>query len=353
MKATRSIVASTLLVACAVTSSAVFAASTVTLYGIIDTDITYLNHQAIEGGRSGAQFAMASAGEYGSRFGLRGNEDLGGGMNALFVLEQGFNGTNGAATDGTRQWSRLAYVGLSTPYGVVTLGRQYSAYFDAIQPFAPQGRSVTFEPYKLMMNDYVDNSIKYAVGYRGLKFTGMAAMGNVAGNFRASAVYSLGLNYTRGGFSLGLGADQSNTVASTTVPLGSVGAVQRLSGAARYQWDKATLYAGYKWQKTESAAQVTTQRDAVYWTGVRYAFVPELQGVLAYYYQDLQYVAGQHLANPQQATAQLTYLLSKSTAVYAAVSETWHAAIDLASVSTLAPGHSNQLGVAVGFRHAF
>ena len=332
---------------------AAMAQSSVTLYGIIDTDITYLNHVRNAQGHSSSQFAMASGGEFGSRFGMRGTEDLGGGNKAFFVLEQGFTGNNGAATDSTKQFGRLAYVGLSSQYGALSLGRQYSALFDTMAPFFPQGRSITFEPYNQIENNYIDNSIKYTGTYRGFTLVGLAALGGIAGNFRSSASYSLGLQYANGPVLLGVAADQSNTAANTVAPIGTVGEVQRIDAAARYKLGKATFYGGYKWGKTQSAASVLTQRDRVYWVGTRYAFKPDFSALLAYYYQDLRKVGNVNLANPEQVTLQLDYFLSKSTSVYSAVSHTWHSAINFAAVSTLPTGINDQTGVSIGLRHTF
>lgn len=345
-----------LLSASACLPVAAMAQSSVTLYGIIDTDVTYLNHVRNAQGHSSSQVAMASGGEFGSRFGMRGTEDLGGGNKAIFVLEQGFNGNNGTMTDSTRQFSRLAYVGLSSHYGALTLGRQYSALFDTMAPFFPQGRSVTFEPYNQMINNYIDNSIKYTGQYRGFTVVGLAALGGVAGNFRSSASYSLGVQYANGPLLLGVAADQSNLAANTVTtaaPIGTVGEVQRADAGARYKFGKSTFYAGYKWGNTQNAAGASIQRDRVYWGGVRYAFRPDLTALLAYYYEDLRRVGKVDLANPEQLTLQVDYFFSKTTSVYSAVSHTWHSAMNFAAVSTLPNGINDQTGVSIGLRHVF
>jgi len=61
---------------------------------------------------------------FNSKWGLRGNEDLGGGMGATFWLENGFNVSTGKLNNGGDLFGRQAYVGLtSNQYGAVTLGR--------------------------------------------------------------------------------------------------------------------------------------------------------------------------------------------------------------------------------------
>jgi general bacterial porin, GBP family len=77
-----------------VLASAAHAQSSVTLYGLIDVGITYTNSQLTShGGHSNWQETSGSVD--GSRWGLRGAEDLGGGLKAIFTLENGFNVNNG------------------------------------------------------------------------------------------------------------------------------------------------------------------------------------------------------------------------------------------------------------------
>ena len=98
-----------LAVSVALAATAAHAQTSVTLYGLIDAGITYTNNV---GGSS--RVALASGNISGSRFGLRGTEDLGGGLKALFVLENGFNVNNGTLGQGGRMFGRQAYVGLSS-----------------------------------------------------------------------------------------------------------------------------------------------------------------------------------------------------------------------------------------------
>jgi predicted porin len=117
-------------------ASVAHAQSNVTLYGIIDTGVNYTNNvqtaKTATGLKGGSQVAMiegGSAGLQGSRWGLRGTEDLGGGLKSLFVLESGFYSNNGALTQGGAMFGRQAYVGLSNSIGTLTLGRQYDPGF--------------------------------------------------------------------------------------------------------------------------------------------------------------------------------------------------------------------------------
>src|SRR5215472_696059 len=87
-------------------ASAAHAQSSVTLYGLIDAGITYTNNQ---GGHSAVQATSGTVN--GSRWGLRGAEDLGGGLKAIFTLENGFSIMNGTAKQSSRMFGRQAFVG--------------------------------------------------------------------------------------------------------------------------------------------------------------------------------------------------------------------------------------------------
>src|SRR5271167_576576 len=122
------------LAALAVVSSVAHAQSSVTLYGTIDTAVAYFSNQKGTNG-SGGTFQMASGTLTGDNWGLKGNEDLGGGLSAVFNLQAGFNVNNGAAGQGDRMFGRTAMVGLDDKtYGTVTVGRQYDPLVDLIQP---------------------------------------------------------------------------------------------------------------------------------------------------------------------------------------------------------------------------
>ncbi len=123
---------------------AAHAQSTVMLYGLIDLGVQYANNvqvRAQPGHLTGAsQFAMTDAhatGLSGSRWGLRGAEDLGGGMKAIFVLENGFMANTGTLAQGGAEFGRQAYAGLqSAAIGTLTLGRQYDPYLEFVQPLS-------------------------------------------------------------------------------------------------------------------------------------------------------------------------------------------------------------------------
>jgi len=129
----------TLLVAALATgfAGAAHAADSVTLYGILDAGIGY---EQVKGNGFKQSHVGASQGvSSGSRFGIRGREDLGGGLKAIFTLEAGINNENGNSAQDGRLFGRQATVGLADDtWGQIEFGRQKnmaSKYFDSLDPF--------------------------------------------------------------------------------------------------------------------------------------------------------------------------------------------------------------------------
>lgn len=196
------------LIALAVTgafAAPAFAQNSVTLYGIIDAGITYTNNS---GGHS--LWQAQSGILQGSRWGMKGAEDLGGGTKAIFQLENGFNVFNGKLGQGGREFGRQAYVGLTNEsYGTLTLGRQYDSLVDMVQPttFNGQWGALFSHPSDIDNSDNgfrVNNTVKYvSPTMSGLKAEAMYAFGGVAGAFGQSSTVAGGLSYTNGPLYLG------------------------------------------------------------------------------------------------------------------------------------------------------
>ncbi|OTP68168.1 porin [Caballeronia sordidicola] len=108
------------------------AQSTVTLYGLIDTGLTYVSNA---GGKS--EVVAADGVIQPSRFGLRGTEDLGGGTRAVFTLGNGFSLNTAADSQPGLMFGRQAFVGLtSNKWGSLTFGRQYDFIWDYMTLFS-------------------------------------------------------------------------------------------------------------------------------------------------------------------------------------------------------------------------
>lgn len=174
-------------------ATAAHAQSSVTLYGLIDAGITYTNNQH---GHSNWQETSGSVN--GSRWGLRGSEDLGGGLKAIFTLENGFGINDGTLKQGGREFGRQAFVGLtSDQFGSVTLGRQYDSMVDYVGPLALTGTQYggaqfahPFDNDNLDNSFRVNNSVKYqSANYDGFKFGALYGFSNQANGFANNRAY--------------------------------------------------------------------------------------------------------------------------------------------------------------------
>jgi predicted porin len=101
-------------------SSGVLAQSSVTLFGVLD-----LAARQVKNGGAGTQKQLATGSNTTSRFGLRGVEDLGGGLRAGFHLEAAVNPDVGTA-DATKFWGRRSTASLLGGFGELRLGRDYT-----------------------------------------------------------------------------------------------------------------------------------------------------------------------------------------------------------------------------------
>src|SRR5260370_6783261 len=143
-------------------SASVQAQSSVTVYGIVGVGVEYANH-ILQGGRSSSGVREQSGNLAGSRWGFKGSEDLGGGYKAVFTLESGFNLNNGTLGQGGRLFGRKAFVGLSTPYGTVTLGRHQNLLYELMFKYDPLTMNPSYSAQTLdsQLVNRADNSIRY------------------------------------------------------------------------------------------------------------------------------------------------------------------------------------------------
>lgn len=114
-----------LVAALTAVAAPVFAQSSVTLWGRLNT--------TVENQKIGSQDRKTVLQNNNSRLGLRGTEDLGGGMKAGFNLEHGLESDTGAASGGTTFWNRQANVELTGSFGTVRLGTWFpDSYFSSV-----------------------------------------------------------------------------------------------------------------------------------------------------------------------------------------------------------------------------
>jgi len=316
-----------------------YAQGSVTLYGIVDAGIAYRSNErtGTTGNYSGhSNVALASGNLSGSRWGLKGNEDLGNGWSTLFQLEDGFDITNGTSGQSGRLFGRQAFVGLAnTQYGALTMGRQYTSLTDFVGPVSPVAYIGGFGAHPGDIDDLdqttrVDNSVKYtSANYAGFTFGALYGFGGQPGSMKQQNTWSVGAAYANGPLHVGVGyerADNSKTGVTDTT-------FGKWHGS-----DDGTFNSSI----SEGYASAQTQQIVA--AGATYDFGPALIGVN---YSNVQYRAGANSLFTGNATFNIAgvfgqYTLRPNTHLFAGYSYTRGSEVD--GVTDRAQYHNVTLG---------
>ncbi|WP_323122912.1 porin [Burkholderia alba] len=379
------------LVALALAGSAsgVRAQSSVTLYGLLDTSVMYVTKADASGGN------LVSAGSgnlLGNRWGLKGSEDLGGGLKAIVQIEGGFNPNTGRLGQGGRLFGRQSFVGLSSPrFGTLTLGRQYDVLTDATWSIGGVGYfgnafSTPGDVDNYNATSRTDKTVKYvSPSFNGLTLSGMYALGGVAGSTGSGQTWGAAAAYKNGGLSVGGGyLFMTNTNPAATLRTG-------WSGTSDGTFGGSAINGGYASAKSISIARATVNYDAgamiygAYYSNARYtpdaysAFRStqryDTGGALLGYRPSpvvllgLSYAytkaSGDTSASYHQVALGSDYFLSKRTDLYLVgawqrangTQRTANGGLQAARASIgsfgFAGGGTNQLLVSAGMRHRF
>ncbi|MFD1559430.1 porin [Paraburkholderia silviterrae] len=343
--------------------------SSVSLYGIVDTGISYYNHATANGG---TMVGMASlTGRLPSRWGLRGTEDLGGGFKTFFVLESGFQSGNGSLNYGGRLFGDQANVGVSSDYGAVTLGRQLGMTMYALINADVIGPSIhslsVFDSY--LPNARSDNAIGYMGKFHGVTVGGTYSFGRdaagpagpgatncpgqVPGNMLACRQYTALLAYDSASFGVAASYDVLRGGAGATAPLNNSAYTDTHNIVDGYVTFGPTKI-GFGWIRNNLAAATHLQTDILF-AGTTYYATPALffdaQGV-RYLQRGSQ---GKKDASSTLLIGRANYLFSKRTMVYASLGYMFNsaqAANAVAAGGTVGTG-MDQLGVMVGLQQKF
>jgi len=371
------------------------AQSSVTIYGIVDTGITYTSKaQTPAGGtNTGSKFAVNSGVIQGSRIGFKGVEDLGGGLSAVFNLETGFTNDNGAlngqdSATSNNLFRRKSVVGLAGGFGSVLVGRQtdWADTISAYTAVADFGGVIQNSGSNLnrLQGTRTNNSISYTTNNLG-GFTGnlMYGFGETAGKTSAGQSFGLGGKYDNGPLGLGINYYQSKqgpTPSDTSLIAGSAAAVTAgntgntaakvLNVVASYQFGPARVYGNYSRVKQDlntgavtgltNATRLTaatlglSQKADMYEVGTAYSLTPSLKllGSVQYTRADFANVDGK--GKLTQINLGTDYWLSKRTDLYAFVSNLRAKDMKNPGVAGDTTGNdASQTAVTVGIRHKF
>lgn len=216
--------------------------SKVQLWGIVDAAVRHTDNQ---GSNRSGRTEMIGGGMSQSRWGIKVEEDLGNGTKALVELENRFTTDTGDATPGGVPFFQLAHVGLQTPYGKLTMGRQWNVLFDVVtSTYASFPYSPYMEAYKpelgMAAGARSSNTLKYAIATPDRKFVGGLQYSFGEGSkvnpaTSASALIAAG----------GLAGGGTSTTAWANHVSGLASALKQVGGFARYSANGLSLGGGY------------------------------------------------------------------------------------------------------------
>ena len=329
-------------------SGAAMAQSSVTLYGVVDTSIGYVNGKENVSG-------LLNSGNATSRLGFKGVEDLGNGLKAEFVLEGQVNPDDGTAgaSNGGFDFKRQSTVGLtSSEFGTVRLGRALTASYNAVSRYDMFG-TVGLGATRAWSESYQNRS-NNMISYISPKFAGFGVgvdygFGEKEAN-KTDRYMGLGATYDNGPLSLGLGYDKQNNA------LGAIAnedlTTWQLGGS--YDLSVVKLAAFYKETKYKEIVGTDSFKFKTWNLGV--SAPVGAAGVVKASYNN--YKASDSSAKANQFSLGYVQNLSKRTALYGTYSFLKNkngADLTLNGAFTAAGLKDNgkQQGIQVGVRHAF
>jgi len=335
-------------------STAAFAQTNVQIYGSLDYGYSYrfddratgtpAQAAAVKNGVAGSSSQFNGGQSAGNRIGFKGTEDLGNGLKAVFLIEQGLSldtSSNTAAdqlnalsssnaSNSSITFTRQAYVGLTGNFGTAIGGRLYTPHYTfmaSLDPFSGgtvgQYRNVfgNYDVSGLIDPSRVDNAIAYvSPSFGGFTVTGAFsnnASGNdsVSNNARNNTVYAVLGQYNAGPIAAGLGyhyiAPSSTNVA--------VNNVQNIVLGGSYDFKVVKLSLAGDWNNIDNVnnnGRDPSKRLSNYMIGVTAPVGKfDIQG--SYIFSDGNNAAG---GDAQQLALGAKYNLSKRTNFYTAYS---------------------------------
>ncbi|WP_169801843.1 porin [Herbaspirillum chlorophenolicum] len=328
----------------------------VTLYGLIDVGMEYINNA---GPRGGAILRMHSGGRSTSHIGMRTEEDLGGGNKAFVHLETGFHPDTGGLAVPASFFNRQANVGIEGAYGRLLVGRSESTtgdFFlnDALaNNYSWSGVSTHLRGGRRDGTlGRISNLIKYQGSAGRYKFGASYGLGEVAGQVSAGAKYSAALDYRNDGFGWTLTYDRDNS--DTLEPGYSRAGNVSLSGVLPI--GKVKTYAGYRRHVKHGIGDRPDRRSDFVWLGLAMPLSERNALAFGYYHVDVRNAAMGLSGNPNLLAMRLTHTMSARTDLYTTLAYAWVPCGDPIGVGNspqLYAENGRQTGLNVGMRHRF
>jgi predicted porin len=359
-------------------SGAVYAQSTVTVYGLIDAGLVVerqgLALDPVSGLGKGKTTAKLDGGVInGSRIGFKGTEDLGGGLSALFTIESGFTGDDGQSGQGKTLFGRQSFLGLTGGFGTIKLGRFYSVLDNTLGATDPFGLGLAGRANNLMGAAGNNAVAGYASRFNNLAQYSTAnlsgftadvqyAFGETAGSSSKGRSWGVALNYVSGPLAIRVAQQQSNNLKSTASAAGVLSATgipeyehkaTHTALGGTYDFGAAKLHAAYVLNKRAVLESTTQYKSDDMLIGVSVPFGASKLMLSFVNKKDKSNVAN-YAANADQLGVGYTHELSKRTTVYAAYAVIRNKGANAVYTVGNATGNgSGKQALNVGVRHAF
>lgn len=337
-----------------------YAQSTVTLYGQVAAGLDYITNVATPNGQSKNNLRFGSNQYYYSWWGLKGTEDLGGGLHAVFRLESLFSSGTGQIPPDTL-FTRYAYVGLAhDSYGSLWAGRAMSLTDETgwyLDPLAEQATGIANfangRAWGPRANTLTYNSPTWA----GFSFRLQNGIGGEAGNFRGNRQFSGSFAYNLGGFHAYGVYEEIRDANGKFSDLYAASREYMIGGT--YQLTALKFYTGYQLLVSSGADTVATAinpagatRSQQEWLGASYQVNAVFAVQASWYHGNVNHGGG----GGNLGVIGTTYNLSKRTFLYATFGAMFNSGKAAFPVETLdsppLPGH-NQQGGYIGMLHYF
>lgn len=331
------------------------AQSSVTLYGNVDAGVAYTKTK-VTGAKSTSTTGVDSSILTDSFFGLKGQEDLGGGLKAIFKLESSINVDTGSTAAADNFFGKNAYIGLAGDFGTVKLGNQESLFKTEAGAFDAFGTSAQLAVSKLFIGQ--DGSWQNTVGYVSPNLSGFTisaqhsakeGVQKAAANSYQGGATAMAVNYTAGALGLSAVLGDVRTTDSNTPATTSDSRDRSFLLGASYDFSVVKAFAQYGQNKAKLRTG-DESKDTFFQVG---AVVPVSQtdSIHAAYGQnknDDLTVANSDVKSKQFSLA-YQHALSKRTSTYAALAYT-----DAKTQVPATPDSKTKTTLfAVGVRHAF
>jgi predicted porin len=336
-------------------SASASAQSNVTVYGSIDAGLRYQTNVNAAGD---SLLSMGTGNYYSNRFGFRGVEDLGGGMKARFQFEGGFVSKTGALDNANNVlFNRTAAAGISTNWGSIDVGRQYTIGFRTelfLDPFnhhytgivplssgagttLPAAATAAGLGASSSSGVRFNNDVQYTGTFGPVTARAEYALGEIAGDSSKGSAKAVGLNYVGSALLLAGAYTRKETATGFTN--------ESVVAGGGYKFKAVTLKVGHSREQQATAAAGDYQNKTT-WAGASYAVTPVVEVTLAAYRSNFDSLASRGKRDLYLLGG--VYTFSKRTNLYAELDLNRYEGALIPATK-----QDRQRGASVGVNHLF